>query len=246
MNTPQSLTLAALVATVTAQSVKLEARFSDNMLNVGNVDLFAATWQAIYSAQGNDKGVVIDDAYDAITNSCTHYTDEDPDVAVRVQINGAWGSVADVGGPAMRDALTTTLWEIVKQTSDPNEYQIFTQCAGFTWSESVAQVETAACGPIATAGTCDAACESVSSSLGLTQCDVMGWGHSVPSQIRITAYDDVGRLLADDIIIEFTATDLTPEAGGCGLVGPVTSYMAGFIPYVGTLFAAGVDVLCEN
>ncbi|KAF6802888.1 hypothetical protein CMUS01_15231 [Colletotrichum musicola] len=241
MKTNTNILLAALAAQASAL-VQMEVRYSDRMVDVGNLDLFAVTWQAIYGETGNTRAIMTDRSFGAQTNECTHYEDYDPDVTVQVKMNGAWGQTPGLTDNQMRDGLVQSLWEVLRTVSDPYGYEVYNGCRGLTWMESVGYTPEAACGP-KSAKNCEYACRNENSP-GLAQCMNHTWGHKVPSTLRVTAYID-GRLQPDDLIVEFGATK-NQEAGGCGLVGEVAGFLAGFIPVGGELFAKGIEIGCAN
>ncbi|GME46624.1 uncharacterized protein ColLi_07663 [Neofusicoccum parvum] len=235
------LALASLAAQVYGL-VQMEVRYSDNMIDVGNADIFAATWQTLYDTAGNERAIMTDRSFGADNNQCTHAEDNNPDLTVRVQMNGAWGQTPGLEQHQMRDALIQSLWEVLKSVSDPYGYEVFTGCRGLTWMESVAQDPNAACGP-ASAVSCLDPCRNVNSP-GLAQCTTRTWGHSVPSSLRVTAYID-GQLQPDDLIITFESA-VNPQGGGCGWMEHISAAVAGFIPVAGGLFARGISIACSE
>ncbi|OLN81009.1 hypothetical protein CCHL11_09983 [Colletotrichum chlorophyti] len=235
--------LIAALAAQAAAKVQLEVRYSDNMIDVGTLDIFAATWQAIYAEPGNQRAIMTDRSFGADTNTCTHYTDNKPDITVRVKMNGAWGRTPGLKDNQMREGLVQAMWQVLQKTSNPYGYEVFSQCRGTTWQESVGYTSAAACGPKSSRN-CQSPCRKVGSP-GLTQCMKQTWAHKVPSSLRVTAYID-GRLQPDDLIIEF-ASQVNPVKGGCGLVGDIAGALAGYvIPVVGGLFAKGIAIGCSN
>ncbi|KAL1618759.1 hypothetical protein SLS56_010450, partial [Neofusicoccum ribis] len=239
--TTPALLLATTAATASAL-VQMEVRYSDSLVDVGNADLFAMTWQTLYDTAGNERAIMTDRTAGADTNPCTHAEDADPDVTVRVQMNGAWGQTPGLEVNQMRDALVQSLWEVLKAVSDKEGYEVFTGCRGTSWMESVASDPNAACGREA-ARTCEEPCKDVNSP-GLAQCTTRTWGHKVPSSFRVTAYID-GKLQPDDLIVTFDSAT-NAQAGGCGWVGEVASAVAGFIPVAGGLFQQGIALGCDE
>ncbi|KXH53217.1 hypothetical protein CSAL01_11020 [Colletotrichum salicis] len=243
MKTIGTFLLATLASQASAQfQVKMEVRFSDRMIDVGNLDLFAVTWQTIYGESGNTKAIMTDRSTGAQTNECTHADDYDPDVTVRVKMNGAWGKTPGLEGNEMRDGLVQSMWEALSRVSDPYGYEVFNGCRGLTWMEGVGYTSDAACGPQSSRN-CQYPCRKENSP-GLAQCMNHTWGHKVPSSLRVTAYVD-GQLQPDDLIIEFSAT-ANSESGGCGWVGSIAGALAGFIPVGGKLFAKGIEIGCSD
>ncbi|KAK6220170.1 hypothetical protein QIS74_05672 [Colletotrichum tabaci] len=241
MRATSNILLAGLAAQASAL-VQMEVRYSDNMIDVGNLDLFAATWQAIYAESGNTRAIMTDRSFGTQTNECTHADDYDPDVTVQVKMNGAWGRTPGLSDNQMRDGLVQSAWEVLSRAAEPYGYEVFNGCRGLTWMESVGYTSDAACGP-KSGRNCEHACRNENSP-GLAQCMNHTWGHKVPSSLRVTAYID-GRLQPDDLIIEFAARS-NAVSGGCGWVGTIAGALAGFIPVGGDLFAAGIDIGCSN
>ncbi|KAJ0165598.1 hypothetical protein CTA2_10655 [Colletotrichum tanaceti] len=240
MKAISNIVLAGLAAQASAL-VQMEVRYSDNMIDVGNLDLFAATWDAIYGEAGNTRAIMMDRSTGTQTNECTHASDYDPDLTVRVRINGAWGRTPGLSDNQMRDGLVQSAWEVLNRVADPYGYEVFNGCRGLTWQESVGYTSDAACGP-SSSRNCEHACRNENSP-GKAECKNLTWGHKVPSSLRVTAYID-GRLQPDDLIIEFGAQSNTTP-GGCGLVGTIAGALAGFVPVAGDVFAVGIDVGCS-
>lgn len=240
------LTSNIALATMAAQAsalVQLEVRYSDTMIPVGNLDLFAATYQAIYAEEGNQRSVMTDRSFGTYDNTCKSAEEPDPDMDVQVKINGAWGRTPGLAQNEMREGLVAAMWEALQAVTNPNGYEVFTECRGLTWQESVGYTSEAACGPKSSRN-CEEPC-SKEGSPGLAQCMKHSWGHSVPSSMRVTAYiDDV--LQPDDLIIEF-ASQARAHDGGCGIIGDIAGELAGYvIPVVGGLFAKGISIGCSS
>jgi hypothetical protein len=240
------LTSNIALATMAAQAsalVQLEVRFSDKMVPVGNLDLFGATWEAIYAEDGNQRSVMMDRSFGTIDNTCKSAEEPDPDLNVQVKINGAWGRTPGLQDNQMRDGLVAAMWEALQKVTNPSGYEVFSECRGLVWQESVGYTADAACGRLS-ARDCEEPCRNEGSP-GLAQCMKHSWGHSVPSSMRVTAYID-GQLQADDLIIEF-ASQATTKDGGCGIIGDIAGALAGYvIPVVGGLFAKGISIGCSS
>lgn len=239
------LTSNIALATMAAQAsalVQLEVRYSDTMIPVGNLDLFAATWQAIYAEDGNQRSIMTDRSFGTYDNKCKPAEEPDPDMDVQVKINGAWGRTPGLQQNEMRDGLIAAMWEALQAVTDPNGYEVFYECRGLTWQESVGYTDAAACNPKLPRN-CAEACDQ--SAPGMAQCMKHSWGHSVPSSMRVTAYiDDV--LQPDDLIIEF-ASKARAHDGGCGIIGDIAGNLASFvIPVAGDLFAKGIEIGCSS
>lgn len=234
------------LATMAAQAsalVQIEVRYSDNMIEVGNLDLFAVTYQAIYAEDGNQRSVMMDRSYGTFDNTCKSAEEPDPDLNVQVKVNGAWGRTPGLADNEMREGLVAAMWEALQAVTNPSGYEVFSECRGLTWQESVGYTSEAACGPQSSRN-CEEPCRKEGSP-GLAQCMNHSWGHSVPSSMRVTAYID-DQLQADDLIIEF-ASAKTPKEGGCGIIGDIAAELAGYvIPVAGGLFAKGISIGCSS
>lgn len=173
-------------------------------------------------------------------NTCQ--TDDKKDLTVQVTMDGAWGIAGDATAANMRDAIIQTAWNAIVAIFDEYKYTVYEGCAGTTWQDTPVYTSSAACGP-KSAVTCEAACPDVGTP-ALTQCPTSSSGSKLPSTLRVTAYDD-GTLLADDLTVTFAATANDISDGGCGIVGTISEQLAGYIPVVGGLFAAGINMECE-
>jgi len=241
MRTTQYLCFAGLTGIALAK-IKVEARYTNEMVDVGNLDLRKVTWEEIYAAPGNQRSVVTDNSYDTYGNPCTHDSAK-PDNHVRVNINGQWGRIAGLGPHDSREALVKSLWTILDDISKPTGWHVFTECFGTTWQEGVPQWAyngVSACGGRTTTVSRECQC-----SIGSAACRSHSWGHRVPSVIKVNLYNGEGALLADSLTINF-ASQKAEKADGCGFVGKVASTVAGLLPGPGSLFAAGIDLACEN
>ncbi|KAB2573518.1 hypothetical protein DIS24_g11834 [Lasiodiplodia hormozganensis] len=236
------LAIAALASQAAAE-VQMDVRYSDNMIDVGNMDLFAATWQTIYDTAGNERSVITDKSTGTDNNPCTSKEDSDPDLTVSIKMNGAWGQTPGLEVNQMRDGLVQSMWEVLRNIADRNKYDVFGGCTGFTWQEGTAGDANAACGPAA-ATSCENACKDASDIASQVECSIKTTGYKVPSEMRVTAYID-NQLQADDLIISISAAK-NPETGGCGIQGEIAKAVAGFIPVAGGLFAQGIAIGCTG
>lgn len=234
--------VAGLAATAHAL-VQIEVRYTDKMVEVGNMDLHAATYAAIYAEPGNQRGIVTDRTFEGVTNQCQPRLTPGNDVTVQVKMNGAWGRTPGLKDNEMREGLVASIWEVLKTVSDKNGYEVYTECDGMDWNNPAVHVPGAACGAKA-AKSCKDQCSHVNTPT-LVQCMKHSWGHQVPSQLRVTAYID-GALQPDDLIIDFASTKNT-KGGGCGIIGEIAGTLAGYtIPVVGGLFAQGITLACSS
>lgn len=241
MKITQYLCLAGL-AGITLAKIKVEARYSNEMVDVGNLDLHKVTWEEIYASSGNQRSMVTDNTYETNGNECTHDSDG-PDNHVRVTIDGQWGRIAGLGPHDSREALVQSLWAILDNVSKPTGWNVFTECFGTTWQEGVpdwAYNGESACGGKTTTVSKTCFCESPRAA-----CRSHSWGHTVPSVIKVNLYNGEGALLADSLTVNF-ASQRPEQAGGCGFSGSVASVIAGLLPGAGSLFAAGIDLGCDS
>ncbi|KAG8158397.1 hypothetical protein KVR01_011519 [Diaporthe batatas] len=237
MKLTSNIALATLAAQASAL-VQLEVRYSDTMIPVGDLDIFAATYQAIYAEKGNQRSVMTDRTFQTFDNQCKPAEEPNPDLDVQVKINGAWGRTPGLKDNEMREGLVAAMWEVIQRVSNPTGYEVWSDCRGFTWQESVKYTPDAACGP-KSSRSCKDQCPAA------VQCMKHAWGHSVPSSMRVTAYID-DRLQPDDLIIEF-GSRARSHGGGCGMIGDIAGELAGYvIPVVGGLFAKGISLGCSN
>lgn len=235
------LVTAALVNyTSTASLVQMHVQYSDALVNVGAMDIFAATWQKIYATDGNGQGAINDDTYSTYLDTCKAEAEPETDLDVRVEMNGAWGAndETNISTYQMRDAIVQTTWAAYQELAAQNQYDVYTNCAGFTWQESVLYTSSAACGP-SSAVACPDSCDSE-----MLQCMNYSTGTYLPSTLRVSAYLD-DELMADSITFTISSTETEGFDDGCGIVGTIAEKLASFIPVVGSLFSAGIEFECS-
>lgn len=189
----------------------------------------------------NRQGVVTDQSYQTDQNTCQ--TDDKQDLTVRVTMDGAWGQEGSATSADVRDAIVKTVWSSLEELWNQSQYTVYEACSGTTWQDTPLYAATAACGP-KSAASCAAACPDVGTP-DLVQCDTATYASKLPSKVKVTVYED-GALRADELTVTFAATANDVSDGGCGLVGTITENLAGFIPGVGSLFAAGIAFECGN
>jgi hypothetical protein len=241
MKTTQYLCFAGL-SSIALAKIKVEARYSNEMVDVGDLDLHKVTWEEIYASTGNQRSVVTDNSYDTYGNPCTHGSAK-ADNRVRVNINGQWGRIAGLGPHDSREALIQSLWAVLDDISKPTGWHVFKECFGTTWQEGLpawAYNGVSACG--GKNPTVSKACQC---QIGSAACRSHSWGHRVPSVIKVNLYNGEGALLADSLTINF-ASQKAEKEDGCGFAGKVASAVAGLLPGPGSLFAAGIDRACDN
>ncbi|KAL1633917.1 hypothetical protein SLS58_010861 [Diplodia intermedia] len=238
-----ALLLAAALASQATALVQMDVRYSDNMIDVGNIDLFAQTWQILYDTAGNERSVVTDKDISSDNNPCTSENDSSPDLTVSIKMTGAWGQTPGLEQNQMRDGLIQSAWEVLRNIADRNKYNVYGGCTGFTWQESVPGDANAPCGPKA-ATTCEEACKDESDIPGSVECSLVTTGYKVPSELRVTAYID-DQLQPDDLIISIESV-VNPVTGGCGISGEIAKAVANFIPVAGSLFSQGIMIGCTG
>jgi hypothetical protein len=237
----QTILAAAGLLTVASAKIQAEVRYSDSMIDVGNLDLFAQTWQKIYAADGNSQSVLTDVTTPAYSGGCNSWAD-DANLNAKVTINGQWGRVAGLGLHDSREALVQSIWAALKEVSGDNHYDVFNTCYGTTWQEGLPSwaydAGGAACGGKSPSVAADCPCE-----VGSAACKDHSLGHKVPSLIKANLYDEDGALLADNLEITFESAAVGGE-GGCSTLTKVAAALAGLIPGSGSLFSTGVNVAC--
>ncbi|KAH7354250.1 hypothetical protein B0T11DRAFT_332103 [Plectosphaerella cucumerina] len=223
-----------------AGKIEVEVRYSKEMIDVGNLDLFMATWQKIYATDGNGRAVVTDNTYGAFGGGCmSHY--DGPDNNARVIVNGAWGRVPGLGPHDSREALVQALWGVLKAVSDPTAWDVFTKCYGLTWQEGQpiwSNSRRPACG----GGKFHTVRPTCLCSMGSAACENFSVGHRVPSIIKANLYRD-GRLLADSLTVQFSAQRVVKD-DGCKTVNTIAGLFGGLLPGPAALFASGISVFC--
>jgi hypothetical protein len=214
------------------------------MVDVGNVDLFANTWQAIYAAAGNQQSVLSDTTVSGYNNQCNSWADG-YNLNVKVTINGQWGTLPGAGPHDSREALVQALWATLQQVSYQDQYNVFSMCYGFTWQESAPDWAYAS----GAGGACGCAKNSVQQNCGCSgaaevSCRDRTFGHKVPSLIKANLYDANGELQADSLEITF-ASQAAGSSGGCSKIAKVAAALIGLIPGTdAALFSTGINVSC--
>ncbi|KAH7049300.1 hypothetical protein B0J12DRAFT_100924 [Macrophomina phaseolina] len=245
MKTSSNVLLAlAALASQAAAEVKMYVAYSDNMVDVGNLDIFKNTWQTLYETSGNERSVVTDKSIGTDNNPCTSKYDSDPDLTVRIKMNGAWGQTPGLEQNQMRDGLVQSMWEVLRNIADRNKYDVYGGCTGFTWQEGTPGDPNSPCGGPAPSKSCADACKDAADSPEMVECTIVTTGYKIPSELRVTAYID-DQLQPDDLIISIDAAK-NPETGGCGIQGEIAKAVAGFIPVAGGLFAQGIAIGCTG
>lgn len=224
-----------------ATGIKVHAEYSDKIVDVGSTDLFATTWQKIYASADNGMGVVTDDTYTSYKGSCVSEYDS-PNLDVRIEMEGEWGSDGDVNEQEMRDAIIHSMWKVLDTIAQKYHYPVFWDCDGLVWQNSPLYVSDAACGP-KTDMSCASPCSSVETPTE-AQCmkGSMTEGVKVPSKLVITTYRGT-ELLSNKLTLQFSSA--TTQGNGCGIAENVINAALSFVPIAGGLFIQGVDVICN-
>ncbi|KAM0316893.1 hypothetical protein ACHAPQ_011186 [Fusarium lateritium] len=127
-----------------AADFNLRGTYTDELVNVGNLDSFWSVWNRMYDVSDNNGGLS-DHTTWQYTGSCNSKNSK-PRTSVRVQLDGQWGVVGRGSGWQMRDALIQAMWATVQAAGQQNQYPVYTDCSGFTWQESTPRNPNAACG----------------------------------------------------------------------------------------------------
>ncbi|WKT54419.1 hypothetical protein QSH57_005003 [Fusarium oxysporum f. sp. vasinfectum] len=212
---------------------KVEVRVSDELVQAGNVDLFAATWQAIYAENGNQRAVTIDETYPGQLQRC--HQSLKTEVNLSVYIEGAWGDTGGVNHNN-RDALIQAAWKAIKEISAKKSYDIFTGCC---FTDPIQPSCSVPSKSVCNRDSCG--CQRGQHAV----CSKLTPGHLVPSHINAYIYDRNNNPLPDHLQITFSSAPVE-EKGGCGIVGTLASEFAGFaFPGVlGTVFQKGIELGC--
>ena len=240
-NIPTLLAAAGLVAAAASSKIQAEVRYSDTLVDVGNIDLFAATWQKIYGTSGNGRSILNDVENSGYNGACNSWADG-YNLKVNTHIDGQWGQVSGLGPNDSREALVQSIWAALQEIMKLNERNIFSDCYGFTWQEGkpswcYAGGEGGACGCSKNSVQTDCSCPDA----GNVSCKDKTVGHKVPASIKANLYRD-GALLADSIEITFSSQDTT--SGGCSIAERNGAILSGLDPGPGAVFSAGVLIDC--
>ncbi|KAF5653276.1 ureidoglycolate lyase [Fusarium sp. NRRL 25303] len=227
-----SVMLTALASTILALQ-KVEVRVSDEMVQAGNVDLFASTWQAIYAENGNQRAVTIDKTHPGQLQRCNQQLNTQ--INLRVYIEGAWGDTGGVNHNN-RDALVQAAWKALNEISAKDAYNVYTGCC---FTDPIQPSCSVPSKFVCNRDSCG--CQGGQHAV----CSTRTVGHKVPSHINAYIYDSKNNLLSDHLQITFSSASTEPS-GGCGIAGTLTKEFAGFaFPGVlGTLFQKGIELGC--
>ncbi|KAF5020216.1 hypothetical protein F66182_7781 [Fusarium sp. NRRL 66182] len=223
--------VAALAPVVLGMDVHVRA--ADDLIDVGDLDIFKHTWQAIYAAAGNKEGVTIRPAPIATQNKPCHFNGH-TDHSVSVIVEGHWD---DVGGRqhGYRDAMIEAAWESLKRISDRNSYSIWKDCCAETISTSCGNPGPKGCG-----ATNSCHCPDGPNS----RCRTLTKGHRVPAVMNVFTTKN-GASTPNTLRVAFSSN--TKESkGGCGTVETVAKGIASFIfpGPLANLVGTGIDLQC--
>ncbi|KAK0382994.1 hypothetical protein NLU13_8910 [Sarocladium strictum] len=217
---------------------KVHAMYTDNMINVGDMNYFAVLWQRMYDVS-DDEGGLSDTTTGAWHQFC-QAPGADANVQARFILDGQWGAVNGVSGWNMRDALIHSMWETARTigTTGSNAYTVYSDCSGWTWQEGVPNSPSAACGPVARVQ-CP---QNSDCPMHGMECEGSKPGAWLPSIMRINVYNPDGSLRADAYQARISS-ELTGSQG-CDKLTRIAGAVAGFLPGAGQFFAAGISVQC--
>ncbi|RSL68120.1 hypothetical protein CEP53_002722 [Fusarium sp. AF-6] len=211
----------------------VHVRSSDDLIDVGDLDLFSHTWQAIYAAAGNKEAVTIGPPAILTQNKPCHFNGH-TDHSVTLTIEGHWD---DVGGSKheYRDALVEAAWESLRRLADQNSYNIWKDCCAETISTNCPDVGPNGCG-----ATNSCHCPDGPNS----RCKTLTKGHKVPSLMNVSVTKN-GAITANSLRIAFRS-DTKEQKGACGAVEIVAKAVSSFLfpPAVATLVGTGIDLQC--
>ncbi|KAJ4309792.1 hypothetical protein N0V84_011301 [Fusarium piperis] len=162
-----------LAAFPAIHAFNVHVRSSDDLIDVGDLDLKVHIWEAIYSAQGNKEAVTIGPPAIPSLNRPCHFTGHTGH-SVTLTIEGRWD---DVGGNRheYRDAVIEAAWESLRRLADQHSYNIWKDCCGDTISVNCPPVGPNGCG---VTNSCH--CPEGPNS----KCRTLTKGHKVPSLIN--------------------------------------------------------------
>ncbi|KAG8624452.1 hypothetical protein KVT40_007519 [Elsinoe batatas] len=228
---PVSL-LAAAALSAQVMAYRIHIVYSSQLVEVGDINLFAATWEKIYAAPGNQNAVALTEP--GLIGSATN-CGKLGDTTVGVSIEGQWGKDPGLGLETSRDALVKSLWEFIQVFGDDEAYDVFAPCGAQSKGGAPRWFFQADCRGQYCGGCCAA------SSCG---CQFKKRATKMPAKIKLTMTNNAGTLLPDGITVDFTSTKASSN-GGCGVALKVVGALAGFLPGPGSLFSSGVSAACE-
>ncbi|CZT49758.1 uncharacterized protein RSE6_10647 [Rhynchosporium secalis] len=229
----------AFATAIPVQAFKVWASFTDELIDVGDLDIFWSVWNRMYDVSDLHGGLS-DVSRGALNGNCNHASQK-PQITARVILDGQWGSVGGLNGWRMRDALISSMWRTIQVAGEQHAYPVYNHCTGFSWQEGVPLHKWAACGPVA-----HVKClENGGCPYGL-ECQGFKWGHKLPSIVRINVYNHKGALRPDAYQVRISSSSNTNGGGGCGKAGAISEVLASFVPGIGTYFEKGIKILCRQ
>ncbi|KAF4500708.1 hypothetical protein FAGAP_3071 [Fusarium agapanthi] len=215
---------------------QIHGMYTDNLVNVGDVDTFYMLWTRMYDSS-DDMGGLSDMTRGAWSKFC-NAPGAGNGVVTRFVLDGQWGAVGRLSGWSMRDALIHSMWQTADGIGKKNGYTVYNNCYGFTWQESKPGRTDSACG-----GRSGKDCPQNSDCpLEGMECTGLKWGTWMPSIIRMNVYNRDGSLRAD--AYQARISSQAPGSGGCSKAQTISAYVADFIPIVGPYFATGIRINC--
>ncbi|EMT63038.1 hypothetical protein NOF04DRAFT_6292 [Fusarium oxysporum II5] len=216
---------------------QVHGMYTDNLVNVGDVDTFYMLWTRMYDSS-DDKGGLSDITRNAWSKFCNSPYGNNGGVTTRFILDGQWGAVGRLSGWSMRDALIHSMWQTADGIGKKNGYTVYNGCYGFTWQESKPGKANSACG-----GRSGKACPyNDDCPLAGMECTGLKWGTWMPSIIRMNVYNRDGSLRADAYQARISSQAV--GSGGCSKAQTISAYVADFIPIVGPYFATGIRINC--
>ncbi|KAK1528383.1 uncharacterized protein CCOS01_06217 [Colletotrichum costaricense] len=237
----------AAAASVHNETEALEARaswiyqvhgmYTDNLVNVGDVDTFYMLWTRMYDSS-DDRGGLSDITRNAWSKFCNSPYGGNGGVTTRFTLDGQWGAVGRLSGWSMRDALIHSMWETANSIGKHNGYTVYNGCYGFTWQEGTPNKADSACG-----GRSGKPCPyNKDCPLSGMECTGLKWGTWLPSIIRMNVYNRDGSLRADAYQARISSQAI--GTGGCSKAQSISAFVADFIPIVGPYFSTGIRLDC--
>ncbi|KAF4546885.1 Hypothetical protein D9617_115g089220 [Elsinoe fawcettii] len=225
--------LAAACLSAQALAYNIHVVYSSELVEVGDIDLFAATWKKIYAAAGNEHAVAL--AESKVVGSATN-CGMLGDTTVGISIDGQWGRDPGLSLETSRDALVKALWRFIQVFGADEAYNVYAPCGFESKGGAPEWFPKAACRGQGCGGCCAA---------DICGCQFKKRATKMPVKIKVTMTNNAGTLLADGITVNFSSTKAGGN-GGCGVALKVVGALAGFLPGPGGFFSSGVSAACET
>ncbi|RNJ58582.1 hypothetical protein D7B24_004452 [Verticillium nonalfalfae] len=225
---------AALLVLAFAQKVfgnpVVHVSTTDTMVDVGDLDLFKETWQAIYAAAGNQHAIT-SHTENVVVQVKPCNIDKSHTRQITITIEGAWD---DVNGRhhEIRDAMVEAAWKTIQDFSAKKEYNVWRNCCRNT------------IGSVCSQRGCDGGCGCAEDGNEAIRCDDLHHGHHVPAILNVSV-EKHGELSGNRLRIAFSS-QAAEELGGCHVATGIVKDLAGFVfpPVVGALVGVGIDLSC--